>query len=229
MSSKFTRRRLSGLVGTGAVLIATGLAAAPQSEARTIYACVKSDGTAQIFTSNHKCKHGQSSVSWTSTGQQGSEGLPGPIGLVGPTGPAGAAGAAGKAGATGPTGVTGSVGATGPTGPSGTGSTGATGVTGSTGATGPTESTQVPGTASATVGGETVGNETAAATAECEAGKLLVGGGAQPVLTGGTAPVPAIVESYPSAAKTWTAKAAVLVAGSAGSTLAVKAYAICAK
>jgi hypothetical protein len=234
-------RRLTGLASAAGLLLSTALVIAPQSEARTIYACVNASGSAHIYTKKHKCKGGESAVSWTSQAQQGSEGLPGPIGLPGPTGIAGPTGAAGSKGATGVAGATGAAGLKGSTGADGatgaagvgttgvTGATGPTGVAGSTGATGPSEVTIVTGSASSTAVGETVGALTGASTAECTGGKLLVGGGAQPVTTGATAPVPAIVESFPSAANTWTAKDAVLNAGSAGSTLAVKAYALCAK
>jgi len=234
MSTKITRR-LTGLASAAGLVLTTALIAAPSSEARTIYACVTANGTAKIFTKKHKCGGGQSSVTWTSEGQPGSEGLPGPIGLVGPTGgngptgSKGATGATGPSGATGLTGVTGTTGATGVTGVTGvTGATGPTGPTGPTGATGPASASIVTGATSSTANGASEGALTGPSTAECTGGKLLVGGGAQPVLTGALPPAPAIAESFPSGSA-WNAKAIVVGAGEAGSTLAVKAYAICAQ
>ena len=62
--STMTIRRSSALVGVLAALLATGLLPSSQAEARTIYACVRGDGSAHLFVHKPKCKGGESRISW---------------------------------------------------------------------------------------------------------------------------------------------------------------------
>jgi Collagen triple helix repeat (20 copies) len=206
MSMMMTRRTGAALAVLAALTVAA-LVLSAQSDARNVYACVKGNGTVRVYTKKPKCKGGESRVTWASPGPRGGEGLPGAQGLLGPTGVAGATGAEGKKGATGAE-----------------GKKGATGAEISPGA-------PVVGNEPTAVTGETAGEVTGESSAECPSGEKLVGGGALPVANGngGAAPVPAIEESYPASATKWVAKAAVLKIGAAGSTLSVKAYALCVK
>jgi uncharacterized low-complexity protein len=93
------------LAATGALLLAV-LAAAPQAEASTLFACVKKkSATARIFTKKPKCKRGETKLSWNSQGVPGSSGLKGPSGANGKDGAGGKEGKEGKLGPTGPAGV----------------------------------------------------------------------------------------------------------------------------
>jgi hypothetical protein len=99
MSRSIDRRGVAMLVAAGALLLAL-LAAAPQAEAATIYACVKkSNGTARIVTKTTKCKKGETKVSWSTVGPAGKNGA---NGANGATGKAGSPGAEGKEGPQGP-------------------------------------------------------------------------------------------------------------------------------
>ena len=110
-----------------AMLLVIALDAAPEAEARIIWACVKSKGGAvHIVTVQTKCKRDEVKLIWNASGTKGAQGAQGVRGALGPQGPAGPAGLRGLVGATGPAGPTG---ATGPAG--GTGATGATGPSGS--------------------------------------------------------------------------------------------------
>ncbi len=174
MSSPITRRVFTP-AAVAALLLATIAAAAP-AEASTLYACIKKDGTARILTKKPRCKHGETNLSWNTTGPRGQNGASGVNGVSGKEGPAGkegkegAIGGKGVTGATGPTGpsggTSGGAGATGPTGPigekgatgpagggtGGSGTTGATGATGAEGKTGPTGPTGTGGTGGGGVG-----------------------------------------------------------------------------
>jgi hypothetical protein len=80
------------LVAAGALLLAL-LAAAPQAEAATIYACVKkSNGTARIVTKTTKCKKGETKLSWNTVGPAGKNGTNGTNGATGKEGSPGAEG-----------------------------------------------------------------------------------------------------------------------------------------
>jgi hypothetical protein len=127
MSTLITRRSAAVLVAAGGLLLGV-LAAAPQADAGTIFACLKKNGSARLSTKTLTCKKGESKLSWNTEGKSGSSGT---------NGPAGVTGAAGPKGVTGATGPTGAKGATGPEGPEGPEGTGATGPTGAKGATGP--------------------------------------------------------------------------------------------
>ncbi len=72
------------------------LAASPQAEASTIYACVKKkSGSARFVKKSAKCRKGETKISWSSQGPAGKNGAPGPAGApglqggVGQTGPQG--------------------------------------------------------------------------------------------------------------------------------------------
>jgi hypothetical protein len=140
---------LAMLAALGALLLVAITWAAP-AKASTIYACVKKDGTARILTKRPRCKHGETKLSWNTTGPRGQNGANGTTGVTGKEGPAGKEGRTGTAGVTGATGPTGERGPTGPpgggTGPGGVGPTGAAGPSGEKGATGERGPTGPPGT-----------------------------------------------------------------------------------
>jgi hypothetical protein len=168
MSTLTSRRAPAGLAAVALMLLAL-LAAAPKSEARTIWACVKQVGGAvHIVNVGTRCKKAEVKLSWT--GAKGEPGAAGPAGPKGEKGANGANGAAGVVGATGPagengssTGTTGAQGVTGATGPQGaTGPAGPTGAAGVTGAVGPTGPAGATGPAA--IMGGSGGPVTAAAT-----------------------------------------------------------------
>jgi collagen type I alpha len=154
MATLTSRRASAGLLAVAVVLVAL-LAVAPETEARTIWACVKQIGGAvHIVAVQTKCKRDEVKLAWTgATGPAGATGATGAKGTDGTNGANGANGAGGAQGVTGATGadgvqvlsgttgaqgVTGESGATGTTGAQGaTGESGATGAQGATGATGP--------------------------------------------------------------------------------------------
>jgi hypothetical protein len=93
-----TRRGSVLLVAIGALLLAA-LVTASQAGATTLYACVKKDGSAHIFTKKPKCKKHETKLSWSTEGPAGKNGAnglsgvngvngkEGPQGLIGPQGP----------------------------------------------------------------------------------------------------------------------------------------------
>jgi hypothetical protein len=88
MSASIKGRGTLVLAAVGAVMIAA-LAAAPQSQASTIYACVKTkNGTPRIVSKKTKCKKGEKKLSWGSQGSAGKNGAPGAAGAKGEAGPA---------------------------------------------------------------------------------------------------------------------------------------------
>jgi hypothetical protein len=69
------------------------LAAAPATSAATIYTCVsKKGGAMRIVSAKTKCKHGESKLSWSSSGSAGPAGGPGATGATGAAGKQGASG-----------------------------------------------------------------------------------------------------------------------------------------
>jgi hypothetical protein len=95
MPASSNARAMAVLAATGALLLAV-FAAAPQAEASTLYACVKSkSGTARVFTKKPKCKKGESKISWNTAGPAGKNGSNGTNGTNGATGATGANGANG--------------------------------------------------------------------------------------------------------------------------------------
>jgi hypothetical protein len=75
------------------------LVAAPSANAATLYACVKKNGTARIFTKKPRCKKGEVRLSWNIEGPAGRNGL---NGLNGTNGANGVNGKEGKEGPAGP-------------------------------------------------------------------------------------------------------------------------------
>jgi hypothetical protein len=127
-------------------------------------------------------------------------------GPQGPAGPAGPAGPTGSAGSAGPAGATGPAGAAGPAGPAG-----------------PTASTVTAGasTVQPTTGLDTL----ATSTANCPAGKVLLGGGARVTQSGGNQGDVGLVQSYPSSGTQWTAVG--VIYSFALGTMTVQAYVVC--
>jgi len=103
MSTLITRCSAAVLVAAGGLLLGV-LAAAPQADAGTIFACVKKNGSARLSTKTLTCKKGESKLSWNTEGKSGSSGPNGPAGVTGAAGPKGVTGATGAKGATGPEG-----------------------------------------------------------------------------------------------------------------------------
>jgi hypothetical protein len=91
MSKNPARRGVLAAAITTALLI--GLLAASQAQASTLYACVKKNGTAHLYSKKPKCKKGEKKINWNNTGPAGKNGA------NGSNGGAGAGGAAGKDGA----------------------------------------------------------------------------------------------------------------------------------
>src|SRR6185312_11580262 len=89
-------RSRNGLLGLA--VMATSVCfftAASASEASTLYACVKKNGSAHIFKKKPKCHHGESKLSWSTTGPAGTKGAPGAPGAPGAKGGNGANGSNG--------------------------------------------------------------------------------------------------------------------------------------
>ena len=70
ISTPINRRTTAGLASAGALLL-VALAATPQADATTLYACVKKNGTARIFTNKPKCKKHETKLSWNNEGPPG--------------------------------------------------------------------------------------------------------------------------------------------------------------
>jgi hypothetical protein len=77
------------LATVGAVAIAA-LAMAPQSQASTIYACVKKSGSPRIVSRKARCRRGEKKLSLGTPGPAGKTGAAGATGSKGETGPAAA-------------------------------------------------------------------------------------------------------------------------------------------
>jgi hypothetical protein len=106
MSRSINGRTLA-TVTSGAALLMSAFATAPPADAATLYACVKKNGNARIFTRRPKCKRRESRLSWNTPGPAGRNGLNGSNGVPGREGAAGRDGAAGKDGVNGRDGVNG--------------------------------------------------------------------------------------------------------------------------
>lgn len=104
MSPSITRRGIALLAAATFSLFAA-LATASQAGAATYYACVKKNGSAHIFTTKPKCKHGESKLSWNNVGPAGRNGSNGLNGANGKNGANGANGTNGKEGAPGANGT----------------------------------------------------------------------------------------------------------------------------
>ncbi len=81
-------RRGTVLLATFGALVITALAMAPQSQASTIYACVKKSGSPRIVSKTTKCKKHERKLSWSSQGPAGKNGAAGATGSKGETGAA---------------------------------------------------------------------------------------------------------------------------------------------
>lgn len=86
------KARTRGMFATAVVvaLAVTAFAAASQAQASTLYACVKKNGTARIYSKKPKCKKGESKLSWNTTGPAGKNGANGSNGSNGSAGTNGA-------------------------------------------------------------------------------------------------------------------------------------------
>jgi hypothetical protein len=93
--SSTIKRRLTIVPVACAVLLLGVLATAPPSHAATLYACVKRNGDAHIYTHKPRCRRGQRRISWGSSGPAGKSGEPGSKGDPGSRGEAGAGGETG--------------------------------------------------------------------------------------------------------------------------------------
>jgi hypothetical protein len=90
MTASVKGRGTAVLAITGALVIAA-LAMAAQSQASTIYACVKKSGSPRIISKKVKCHKGEKRLSWSSqgpAGKNGAAGATGGTGAKGETGPA---------------------------------------------------------------------------------------------------------------------------------------------
>ncbi len=86
-----TRGRATAVLATAGAFGIAALAMAPQSQASTIYACVKKSGTPRIVSKKTKCKKGEKRLSWSTqgpAGKNGAAGATGSAGAKGETGPA---------------------------------------------------------------------------------------------------------------------------------------------
>ena len=90
-------RRVLVLLAAGGALIVASFAAASSANASTVFACVKKNGTAHLFSKKPKCKKGESKVSWNNVGPAGKNGSNGTSGKDGAGGKEGAAGQPQKA------------------------------------------------------------------------------------------------------------------------------------
>jgi hypothetical protein len=87
-----TKGRGTVLLATVGALIIAALAMAPQSQASTVYACVKkTSGTPRIVSKKTKCKKSEKRLSWSTQGPAGKNGATGAPGTAGAKGDTGAA------------------------------------------------------------------------------------------------------------------------------------------
>ncbi len=100
MSISMTRRALTTFAVASALLVGV-LAAASQAQAASLYACVKKNGAARVFTKKPKCKKGESKLSWGAVGPAGRNGANGAGGAGGKDGSSGKDGANGGNGTNG--------------------------------------------------------------------------------------------------------------------------------
>jgi hypothetical protein len=103
-----TKRSVLTAVLAASTLLLSGLAAAPQAGAATLYACVKKKGgTARFVNARTNCRRGETKLSWNTQGLPGRNGSNGKNGAAGKNGTNGKNGADGKAGANGKDGANG--------------------------------------------------------------------------------------------------------------------------
>ncbi|HWF31496.1 MAG TPA: hypothetical protein VG188_02950 [Solirubrobacteraceae bacterium] len=107
MPTRTKRSALTAVLSTSTLLL-SGLAAAPQAGAATLYACVKKKGgTARFVSARTNCRRGETKLSWNTQGVPGRNGSNGKNGAAGKNGTNGKNGADGKAGANGANGANG--------------------------------------------------------------------------------------------------------------------------
>jgi hypothetical protein len=95
-----TTPRASVLFAAIGALLLTALVSAPQAGASTLYACVKKDGSAHIYTKKPKCKKRESRLSWNTEGPAGKNGASGANGINGKEGLQGSIGPQGPGAST---------------------------------------------------------------------------------------------------------------------------------
>jgi hypothetical protein len=100
--SPSTSRLATTALLAGAALSLVAAATTAQARATTLYACVKKNGDAHIYTKRHKCKKGETTLSWNNAGPVGKSGAPGARGETGARGEGAAAGEQGATGEPGP-------------------------------------------------------------------------------------------------------------------------------
>ena len=98
MPTATVRRRALPLAIAGALLL-TSLTLVSEAHASVLYACVKKDGSARIYARRHRCRRGETRLSWNSEGPAGSRGANGRNGRNGANGSNGANGVNGSNGA----------------------------------------------------------------------------------------------------------------------------------
>lgn len=113
MSQSINWRALATLTSGAALTVSAALATPRQADAATLYACIKKNGNARLFSRRPKCKRHESRLSWNTSGPAGRNGLNGSNGAPGKDGAAGRDGAAGKDGVNGKDGLNGIDGANG--------------------------------------------------------------------------------------------------------------------
>jgi hypothetical protein len=91
------RRALVLLAAIAAASVAL-LGAVESAQASTLYACVKKNGTARLFASKPRCRHGEKRLSWNTEGVRGPRGSNGKTGKDGANGKDGTNGTNGAAG-----------------------------------------------------------------------------------------------------------------------------------
>ncbi len=95
MSSTINRR--ATIVSVACVALLFGVPAmAPPTHAATLYACVKKNGNAHIYTKKPRCRKGEKRLSWGTSGPAGRDGAQGSRGEAGSSGEPGAGGEAGS-------------------------------------------------------------------------------------------------------------------------------------
>jgi hypothetical protein len=85
-------KRSGAILLAAAALLAAALVVATESSASNVYACVKKNGSARVYTKKPKCKRGEKRVTWNTRGPAGATGSAGVSGSTGSTGPGGAKG-----------------------------------------------------------------------------------------------------------------------------------------